>query len=267
MATKGKQSHPSRAERGAITRLRHRVWPGIGSDVRTAARRLTGQPGATALTILTLALAIGVAAAVFSVVDQLILRPPPFVHADRLVNVWHQTVPNRSDGGGLSAEKIVGWQQQTAVFERLEAYIGASFDLTDSVEPERVVARVVSLGLVDMLGIRMHIGRPFAEGDGAAGSERVTIVSHEVWTARFCGSPGVIGSSVALNDERYTIIGVLRSGTTLLTGAEPIWRPRIRLVQRRVIVASVLLDDADPQPHVLKTQDRGRLRGRVAQRG
>ena len=206
-------------------RRRARVWLGIGSDVRTAALRLIGQPGATALTILTLALAIGVAAAVFSVVDQLILRPPPFVHADRLVNVWHQTVPNRSDGGGLSAEKIVGWQQQTAVFERLEAYIGASFDLTDSVEPERVVARVVSLGLFDMLGIKMHIGRPFAEGDGAAGSEKVTILSHEFWTARFGGSPGVIGSSVALNDERYTIIGVLRPGTTLLTGTEPIWLP------------------------------------------
>ena len=156
----------------------------IGSDVRTAVRRLAGQPAATALTVLTLALAIGVAAAVFSVVDQLILRPPPFLHADRLVNVWHQTGPNGSGGSGLSPEKILGWQQQPAVFERLEAYIGASFDLTTSVEPERVPARVVSLGLFDMLGIRTHIGRPFVEGDGGPGSERVAILSHEFWAAR-----------------------------------------------------------------------------------
>jgi putative ABC transport system permease protein len=197
----------------------------IGSDVRTAARRLAGQPAATALTILTLALAIGVAAAVFSVVDQLILRPPPFLHADRLVNVWHQTGPNQSGGGGLSPEKILGWQQQPAVFERLESYIGASFDLTQSVEPERVTARVVSLGLFDMLGIRTHIGRPFAEGDGAPGSEKVAILSHEFWAARFGGSPGVLGSHIVLNDERYTIIGVLRPGTTLLTDHEPVWLP------------------------------------------
>jgi hypothetical protein len=80
----------------------------IGSDVRTAARRLAGQPAATALTILTLALAIGVAAAVFSVVDQLILRSPPFLHADRLVNVWHQTGPNQSGVGGLSPAPHTG---------------------------------------------------------------------------------------------------------------------------------------------------------------
>ena len=79
------------------------------ANVRTAVRRLAGQPAATALTVLTLALAIGVAAAVFSVVDQLILRPPPFLHADRLVNVWHQTGPNGSGGSGLSPEINILW--------------------------------------------------------------------------------------------------------------------------------------------------------------
>ena len=205
-------------------RRRARVWSGIGSDVRTVTRRLAGQPGATALTILTLALAIGVAAAVFSIVDQLILRPPPFLHADRLVNVLHQTGPNRP-GGGLTPEKILGWQQQFAVFERLESYAGASFDLTEAVEPQQIDARVVSLGLFDMLGIRTHIGRPFAEGDGAPGSEKVAILSHEFWTSRFGGSPSVLGSHIVLNDERYTVIGVLRPGTTLLTGDEPVWLP------------------------------------------
>ena len=193
--------------------------------MRSAARRLAGQPATSALTILTLALAIGVAAAVFSVVDQLILRPPPFLHADRLVNVWHQTGPNRSGGSGLTPEKILGWQQQPAVFERLEAYIGATFALTESVEPKHIAARVVSLGLFDMLGIRMHIGRSFAEADGAPGSEKVVILSHEFWSARFGGSPGVLGSHIVLNDEPYTIIGVLRPGTTLLTDDEPVWLP------------------------------------------
>lgn len=213
-------------------RRRARIWSGIGSDVRTVTRRLAGQPGATALTILTLALAIGVAAAVFSIVDQLILRQPPFLHAERLVNVLHQTGPNRDGGGLLSPEKILGWQQQPAVFERLEAYSPSSVDLTESVEPLRVTARLVSLGLFDMLGIRTHIGRPFAEGDGAPGSEKVVILSHEFWRARFSGSPGVLGSHIVLNDERYTVIGVLRPGTTLLTGDEPVWLPFDRCLGR-----------------------------------
>ncbi|MEX2273086.1 MAG: ADOP family duplicated permease [Vicinamibacterales bacterium] len=207
-------------------RQRGRVWSGLASDIRTGTRRLAGQSGPTALTILTLALAIGFAAAVFSIVDQLILRPPPFIHADRLVNVRDRSRPDGVGGGGLlGAEKILGWQQQPAVFERLEAYIGAFFDLTESAAPERVSARVVSLGLIDMLGIRMHIGRPFAEGDGAPGSEKVAILSHGFWTSRFGGSPSTLGSPIVLNDERYTIIGVLARGTTLLSDDESVWLP------------------------------------------
>jgi predicted permease len=206
-------------------RHRARLWSNIGSDVWSATRRIAGQPTTSAVTILTLALAIGVATAVFSVVDQFILRPPPFLHADRLVNVWQQTAPGRSGGSGLTAEKIFAWQQQPAVFERLEAYIGATFDLSESVEPKQVVGRIVSLGLFEMLGIKMHLGRSFAAGDGAPGSEKVVILSHEFWSARFGGSPDALGSRIVLNDEPYTIIGVLRAGTTLLTDDEPVWLP------------------------------------------
>lgn len=205
-------------------RNRASVWSGIGQDVRTAARRLAGQPAATAFTILTLALAIGVAAAVFSVVDQLILRPPPFIHGDRLVDVLSQAGPNRSGGSGLTAEKILGWQQQSAVFERLEAYAGLTFDLTESAEPQRVLARVVSLGLLDMLGIRTHIGRPFAKGDGAPGSDKVAILSYEFWTRTFGASPDVLGSQIVLSDQRYTIVGVLPP-RTMLSDSDAVWLP------------------------------------------
>jgi putative ABC transport system permease protein len=194
------------------------------ADLRSVIRRLRRRPVATVLTILTLALAIGVAAAVFSIVDQLILRPPPFLHADRLVNVLGQPGPNRP-GGPLTPGKVLGWQEQPAVFERLEAYAGASFDLTGSIEPQRVAARIVSLGLFDMLGIKTHIGRPFAPGDGAPNSEKVVILSYEFWKARCSGSPAVLGSTIELNDERHTIVGVLSPGTTLLTGEEPVWLP------------------------------------------
>jgi hypothetical protein len=122
-----RQATPTRAR---LVRQRRR------SAERSAAPRRARQSAATALTIVALALAIGVVAAIFSVVDQLILRPPPFLPADRLVNVWHQTGPNRSGGSGLTPEKIVGWPQQPAVVERLESDFGATVDLTESGTPE-----------------------------------------------------------------------------------------------------------------------------------
>lgn len=206
-------------------RRRPRVWSGLGIDARTSIRRLAGQPGASALTILTLALAIGVAAAVFSIVDQLILRTAPFSHGDRLVDVYHQPGPGLPGGGPIRPTKLLAWQQQPAVFERLETYAAVSFDLTESTEPARIVARVVSLGLLDMLGVRMHIGRPFAEGDGAPGSEKVAILSYEFWTARFGASPAALGSRLVLNDEPYTVIGVLHPKTMLMNDEEPVWLP------------------------------------------
>ena len=200
-------------------------WSGVGADVRTAVRRLAGRPGATALTVLMLALAIGVAAAVFSVVDQLLLRPPPFPHADRLVDVWHMSGPNGGGGSALQPRKVLGWQQQPSVFERLEVYAGAEFDLTDEATPTRVSARMVSPGLFEMLGINPFLGRPFAADEGAPGSEKVAIIGHAFWRTRYGGSPDALGARLVLNDEPYTIIGVLPRNTMLLTDDEPIWLP------------------------------------------
>ena len=207
---------------------RHRragLWFGLRTDLRTASRRLAGQAGSSGLTILTMALAIGVAAAVFSIVDQLILRPPPFPHADRLVDVWHLTGPEGSGGSALQPRKALGWQQQPSVFERVELYAGAPFDLTGEGLPRRISARVVSLGLFDMLGIKPFLGRSFTSGEGAPGSEKVVMLGHAFWQARFAGSADALGARLMLNDEPYTVVGVLPRNTMLLTDDEPVWLP------------------------------------------
>jgi hypothetical protein len=114
-------------------------------DIRFAFRRLLSRPGFTTLTVLTLALGIGASTAVFSVVDQTVLRPPPFAHADRLVDVINIT--NRKTGSGgnsLTAAKTLAWQSQPSVFERLEVYAPRAFDVTGGAEPERVSGLLVS---------------------------------------------------------------------------------------------------------------------------
>lgn len=113
--------------------------------------------------IMILGVGIGAATAVFSVVDQTILRPPPFAHAERLVEVM-----DRYAGGARSTtlipEKIAGWQQQPSLFEAFEAYTWRQYDLTGGeLEPERIGGLVVSNGLLRMLGIQPSLGRGFAD--------------------------------------------------------------------------------------------------------
>src|SRR5688500_3682038 len=165
-------------------------------QLRIAIRHLTGRPAFTLLIILTLALGIGAATAVFSVVDQTILRPAPFPFAHRLVDVLHVHSVTKSGGNALTPQKILGWQGQPAVFERFEAYAPQQADVTGGTEPERINGLHVSLGLFSMLGVQPRLGRAFAVGDGAPGSEQVVIISDAVWRRRFGGDAGVLGQQM-----------------------------------------------------------------------
>jgi hypothetical protein len=171
--------------RRAARRPRHSSPEAIeGDHMKLALRRLLSRPGYTGLIVVIVAVGIGAATTVFSVVDQLILRPPPFAHADRLVGVLDT---NRVTGGGgnsLTPEKIAGWQAQPAIFERFEAYAPATFDITGDAEPERITGEYVSLGLLSMLGVQPRLGRDFTSGDGRPGGERIVIVSDDIWRRR-----------------------------------------------------------------------------------
>ena len=207
---------------------RHRTLAmvhGVMHDVRLAIRRLVAQRQVSALMIGILALAIGAATAVFSVVDQTMLRPAPFLHGDRLVDVLDLSGPQGGGGNNLSPPKILGWQSQPELFERFESYASRQVDLTGGGEPERVFAQVVSLGLFDMLGIQPRVGRGFAPGDGAPGSPKVAIIGDLLWRVRFGGDPSVLGSQLLLNDEPYTIVGVMHPETSLMDESDPIWLP------------------------------------------
>jgi hypothetical protein len=151
------------------------------SDLRLALRRFRFKPAHTVLTILILGIGIGATTAVFSVVDQTLLRPAPFAYADRLVDVLD--IDRATGGGGnrLAPAKIVGWQTEAALFERFEAYAPRQFDVTGEVEPERVQGLLVSTGLFDMLGVHPRSGRSFVREDGAPGAERVVVISEALW--------------------------------------------------------------------------------------
>lgn len=194
-------------------------------DLRLIFRRLAARPGFTLLIVLPVGLVIGAATAVFSVVDQTVLRTSPFAHADRLVDVLHLVKPSGGGGNNLSMEKIAGWQQQPAMFERFEAYSPLQLDLTDHAEPLRVRGLQVSLGLFDMLDVHPSVGRGFREGDGRPGSDPVAIISETLWRTRFGASPEALGQRLTLNDADYTIVGVMPRRFQLLSDEEAVWLP------------------------------------------
>jgi len=193
--------------------------------MKLALRRLLSRPGYTALIVAIVAVGIGAATTVFSVVDQLILRPPPFAHADRLVGVLDTNRVTRGGGNSLTPVKISGWQDQPALFERFEAYAPATFDITGDAEPERITGEFVSIGLFSMLGVQPRLGRDFTTGDGRPGGERIAIVSDDIWRRRFGAQADALGSRLVLNDQEYTIVGVMPRRFRLQGQKEAVWIP------------------------------------------
>lgn len=194
-------------------------------DLRLALRRFRFKPAHSLLMIVILGIGIGATTAVFSVVDQTVLRPAPFAVADRLVDVIDIDRTRGGGGNSLIPAKIVGWQGEPTLFEAFEAYAPRQFDVTGEVEPERVQGLLVSTGLFDMLGVQPRIGRGFLRSDGAPGAERVVVISEALWRRKLGGQEDVLDTRLNLNDESYRIIGVMPRRFRLTSEKESLWLP------------------------------------------
>jgi len=194
-------------------------------DVRYAIRTMGKNPGFTAVAILTLALGIGANTAIFSVVENLLLRPLPYPQPERLVEIWN-TYPPQVPRAGLSPGDYADWRRQNASFSDMGAYASNSqgFNLSGEGEPQRVEAGYADSGLFPMLGIRPAAGRAFFREEDRPGSAPIVILGHRLWQGRYGGDPGVIGRSISLDNQRYTIVGVLPPGMQLMRSAD-LWMP------------------------------------------
>lgn len=198
---------------------------GFLQDVRYSARTLCKHPGFAAVAVLTLALGIGANTAIFSVVENVLLRPLPYPHAEDLVQIWN-TYPPQAPRAPLSPGDYADWRQQNASFSEMGGYaqISQGFNLTGEGEPQRVLGSYASAGLFPLLGIQLAAGHYFTVEEDRAGSSPVVILSHRLWQSRFGGDPGVIGRTIALDSQRYTVTGVLPADFRLLRWAD-LWMP------------------------------------------
>ena len=196
------------------------------NDLRYALRSLLKQPAFAAVVVVTLALGIGASTAIFSVVNAVLLRPLPFPHAERLQVVWGNYRALNIERLPAKAAEYEDYAQQTEVFDSVAAYANHSFNITSGAEPERVRGAYVAASLFPMLEAQPALGRVFTSDE-----QRVVVLSDGFWRRRFAGDRGVINQTVTLDNESYTVVGVMPSGFQFphpsFTGGEPadVWVP------------------------------------------
>jgi len=199
-------------------------------DVRFGARMLLRTPGFTAVALLTLALGIGANTAIFSFVNAILIRPLPYPESERLVFLteWSKQIPNMS----FSIANFEDVRDQNQVFASIVAFRGQDYVMTGEGEAERLAGRQVTAGFFDTLGVRPLIGRAFTAEEDRPGEERVALLGEGLWLRRFGGDPGVLGRSLVLDGEPYTVIGVLPDTLHIAFRQSEVWTSLGQLADR-----------------------------------
>ncbi len=195
------------AFRDALLLQPRRLEDEMFQDLGYGVRMLLKNPGFTTVVVLTLALGIGANAALFSVVNGVLLNPLPYPQPDQLVTL-HQSKPNFATGA-IPYPNFCDWQKENRTFSAMAISRGASFSLIGAGEAEQVGGRWVSAECFSVLGVQPALGRSFAPGEDERGAGPVAMISAELWQRKFNAAPDVLGKSLTLDDKSYTIIGVL----------------------------------------------------------
>lgn len=184
----------------------------LWEDLRFGTRLVRKDLRFSALVILTLALAIGATTAIFSVVNAVLLRRPPFRDSDRLAVIWKS---NPSQGYPIyyvSPPDYLDFRDQSHVFERMAAFMPQQFVLTGQGEPAQLNGDNISPSLFALLDVRAYAGRVFSEGDEEPGHDHVALISYGFWQRRFGSDPHIIGRSLVLNGAPYVVVGIMPRG-------------------------------------------------------
>jgi putative ABC transport system permease protein len=199
----------------------------LAQDLRYGARVLIKSPVFTTVAVLSLALGIGANTAIFSVVNGLLFRPLPYPDSQRIVAIWH-TPPQESFPGldkfSVSPANYLDWKSQSDAFEQMAVFGYAGFSLSSGNDPVAVTGAFVSSDFFSVLRANVSQGRAFQAEEEQPGRDRVVVVSHKLWQRAFGANPNLIGQTLTLNSQTFTVIGIMPAGFEFPREAE-LWAP------------------------------------------
>jgi putative ABC transport system permease protein len=180
-------------------------------DIRYGVRGLLKRPGFAAIAVITLALGIGANTAIFSVVNAVLLRPLPFKSPDQLVMVWETRAQSGRANLPISAHEFMAWKERAHSFESLTLIQPTGLNLTGRGDAVTVSGAQVSAEFFSVVGVQPLLGRTLAPGADQAGGAKEVVVSQKLWAQRFGSDSGIINQPITLDDQSYTVIGVIPS--------------------------------------------------------
>ncbi len=199
-------------------------------DLRYGLRQLIKNPGFTTIAVVTLALGIGINATMFSMVSAILLRRPPGHDPDRVavVSTINPSSGFQADNSQVSVPNYLAWRESNHVFSEVAAadeYRNVS--LTEKRESESVRSAAVSANYFNVLRVTAQLGRTFSTGEDESGQDHVAILGHELWDRRFGSDPSIVGRTIRMNRENYTVIGVMPASFRLLGFMPELWTPLV----------------------------------------
>ena len=178
-------------------------------DIRYGLRVMRKNPGFIAIAVFALALGVGANTAIFSVVNAILLHPINYNNPDQLVMVWEKSARRGFGQIPTSLPNFLDLRTSNSTLEDLGAFSDSNFNLTGGDQPERVIGVRVSASLLSLIGISPARGRLFVAGEDQPQASRVLILSNHLWQRSFGANPNLVGQTVALNGDSYTVVGIM----------------------------------------------------------
>ena len=190
-------------------------------QLRQVLRRLRLAPMFTVITLITLAAGIGANTLVFSVVEGVLLKPLPYLEANRLVGVWHSAPGIQINELNMAPSNYFVYREQNQTFQDVGLYQGDSVSVTGIGEPEQVDSLRVSDGTLPLLGVQPVVGRLFSREDDLPNNPKTVILTYGYWTRKFGGDPSVVGRTLLVDGDSRVIVGVLPRSFHFLDWQDP----------------------------------------------
>ena len=201
-------------------------------DMSYGLRMLRKSPGFTAVAVLTLALGIGVNAAMFSVVNGLMFAALPFPSHERLVQLWEANAPRNLTQVSVAYGNFVTWKERSRSFDDMVLYSTDAYNLAGDGDPQRLLGVTAGANLFTLLEREPALGRAFAAGDDAPGGDPIVVLSHGLWQRHYGSDLRVVGRTVRLNDKVHTIVGVMPEDFFFPRESVDVWIPGLPHDQR-----------------------------------